>query len=67
MADLASHCIPADKYYEIERELRERFEYLVGDIFSMTGASQLRDRIQGNIDFILRVNVRANILAELTG
>lgn len=46
-----------EEYLELDRNSDERLEYWEGEIFSMSGVSDERDQIEGNLHFLLRLRL----------
>lgn len=47
-----------EEYLKLDHESEEKIEYWNGDIFTLAGASEIHDRIQGNGFFALRSKVQ---------
>jgi Uma2 family endonuclease len=46
-----------EEYLELDKNSDERLEYWDGEIFSMAGASDEHDQIEGNLHFLLRLRL----------
>jgi Uma2 family endonuclease len=52
------HKYSLEEYLKLDHESEEKIEYWNGDIFTLAGASEIHDRIQGNGFFALRSKVQ---------
>lgn len=47
-----------EEYFDLELSTNERYEYLNGDVFCMSGVSEQHDQIEGNLNLSLRLALR---------
>ncbi|HSF23477.1 MAG TPA: Uma2 family endonuclease [Blastocatellia bacterium] len=47
-----------EEYFDLELSTNERYEYLNGDVFCMSGVSEQHDQIKGNLNLSLRLALR---------
>ncbi len=58
MTALPKHKYSLEEYLELDANSEERLEYWDGEIFSMSGVSNQHDKIEGNLHFNLRLQLK---------